>query len=222
MSKHAVETLLLHRKDLDDAQLLELWRKFSKFPEAGGMAGSVFEVYVHRQFRQKIALTAQRMFRNQTRYHMTSANYGGNPILQRAKSAFCESTFNSSINIDLITGHSQCVVYQDDSKNTNQHSDRDNVNADTYYQPQSAQQVGFDAFFVHRGHLYLLQYTSGKKHGVTSQLVQFLRERFDQLPNEDKWHFIFVIPGSLRSFSSSPDQEIADSLPYYTAQIPAV
>ena len=42
-------------------QLLEMWTTFSKFGDARGMTGSIFEAFVHRHFRTRIDLQATPM-----------------------------------------------------------------------------------------------------------------------------------------------------------------
>ena len=47
-----------------DDQLLDMWTNFSKFGDARGMTGPIFEVFVHRRFRTRIYLDATPMVRS--------------------------------------------------------------------------------------------------------------------------------------------------------------
>ena len=83
---------------------------------------------------------------------------------------------------------------------------------------QNGQQVGIDAFFIHQSYLYLLRYTVEANQGINDKLVEFFLNIFDSLPPQVKWRFIFVIPDSLKKFSSSPGS-IISSAHLYTASI---
>lgn len=207
MSTSVVEQLLLSLQVQDEKALLSQWRTLSNHPDGKGLGGVAFEAYVHQQFRARITIAAQRMFKGRSVFHMQSASYDGRKILKKAKDKFLKSNPGTDIEVDFRP--SDCKVYVG-----NQFTILENV----YYQPRSRQQVGIDAFFVRQDHLYLLQYTGGSSHGANDKVVAFLGT-LPPLPPRPNWHFIFVIPEDTEVFSSSPDP-IISSLLLYTAVIP--
>ncbi|KIL53933.1 hypothetical protein M378DRAFT_972397, partial [Amanita muscaria Koide BX008] len=61
----AVEQQVVQRlEEFSDDQLLDMWNNFSKFGDARGMTGPIFEVFVHRRFRTRIYLDATPMVRS--------------------------------------------------------------------------------------------------------------------------------------------------------------
>ena len=52
MSESVARALASQLEMLDEAEVLGLWRKFSRLPDARGMSGSIFEAYIHQQFRK--------------------------------------------------------------------------------------------------------------------------------------------------------------------------
>ena len=226
MSASAIQEILLELQNRDEQGILILWRIFSKLPDAQGMVGMVFEAFLHQIFRQSIVLTAQRMFPHSytsktssisrtSRYHMLSSDYEDKPRLQNSKDKFLKSIPKVDIHINIDTIPHECVLYE---AGLDRSPTKITLKEDVYYQPKSGQQVGIDAFFIHRSYLYLLQYTVEASCGINDKLMEFLPNTFDSLPPLVKWRFIFVIPDSLKKFSSRPDSVIS-SVPSYTATI---
>ena len=72
--REKVEQRLEH---FSDEQLLDIWNMFLRFGEAQGMTGSIFEVWVHWQFKRCIDLHATpmlRLDRANSRWHASATN----------------------------------------------------------------------------------------------------------------------------------------------------
>jgi hypothetical protein len=88
------------------------------------------------------------------------------------------------------------------TRNTVYYADEEiEVVEDTYYAPNSAQQVGIDAFFFHRKRLYLLQYTVSSRHDIKPGLANFIQDRITPSVPKNQWSFIFVCPDTFKTLS---------------------
>jgi hypothetical protein len=181
-------------------QLLDIWTHFSKFGDAQGVTGSIFEAFVHRHFRTRIDVDASpmvRLKRRNARWHASFNTNQPHPTVQ----AF-------SLHIDV----SNTFIY---NNTTTLH-----IRPDIYYIPRSGQHVALDSFILHGGYLYVFQCTGGYKHDIKDGLVNFLAS-CSGLPPRTNWHFVFVLPDDLDSFSCpASNNSIIKDLWLYTACIP--
>ena len=97
--------LALQLEQLNTEELMEMWRKFSNFPHARGMLGSVFEAYVHQRFRGQIKLEASSMLRGSRSNSRWHASFG----------LKTPATVASLVETITIVGH-QTVLYRKDVK----------------------------------------------------------------------------------------------------------
>ena len=86
MSKTMAKRCASRLMELDDDMVLKVWKVFSKHEDARGMMGSLFESYLHKNFRQRIHFIGEQMFRhkqgNHVKYHASFASYTNHPNLQ--------------------------------------------------------------------------------------------------------------------------------------------
>jgi hypothetical protein len=168
-----------------DDQLLEMWANFSKFGDARGMTGPIFEVFVHRRFRKRICLEATPMVRSNRANSRWYASFSTKRPQSATVHGVAQQVF--SLKVDVRT----TFVY-DATPGLS-------IEPDVYYVPRSGQQVALDSFIVHGGHLYMFQCTVRHDHDIKSGLYDFLASR-SGLPPCKNWHFVFVIPDDLDSF----------------------
>jgi hypothetical protein len=152
--------LALRLEKLSEDELLEMWDKFSNFPDARGMLGSVFEAFVHRKYRKEIKFKANPMCRGSRSNSRWYASF------DPKKPANATSSMEP-IPLTIITSHIT-FVYQKDAKLK--------VKADTYYIPRSGQQVGLDSFIVYCGVLFIFQCTGSKSHEIKDGIIAFLQQ----------------------------------------------
>ena len=189
----------------NDDQLLDMWTLFSKFGDARGMTGSIFEALVHRRFRRRIDVDATPMVRSNranSRWYASFSPKSPHFIVHgTAQQAF-------SLHVDI----GSTFVYDTTTKL--------HIRPDVYYIPRSGQQVALDSFILYGGCLNVFQYTGGRNHGIKDGLVSFLAS-CSGLPPRANWQFVFILPDDLDSFSfpASGDSIIKD-LGLYTAHIP--
>lgn len=171
-----------------DEEILRLWNLFSRYGDARGMTGAVFEAHVHKLFRHEIAIRGESMFRSkQGKPYAWFCPLDGHPLLKEARDQQTFSTFN----VEMPTGKIDTFM---------EGSDIVQVLPNTYYQPKKKQQVGIDSFFVHDGFLYLLQITGGDHHDIKDGLEPFV-QKLNGIPTDrSKWRFVFVIPDELEWF----------------------
>jgi hypothetical protein len=186
-------------------QLLELWTTFSKFGDARGMTGSIFEAYVHRRFRTHIGLQATPMVRStraNSRWHASFST-------KRPQSATVLGVAQQPFSLEVDIGTT--FVYDITATL--------NIQPDVYYIPRSGQQVAFNSFILRGGSLYMYQCTGGQTHEIKDGLVNFLAS-CSGLPPHANWHFVFVIPDDLVSFSCpASSNSVVRDLGLYTARI---
>jgi hypothetical protein len=186
-----VRNLLLGQmRKWEDADSIDMIKRFSRVPAAGGMSGMLFESLYQNRFVKKIEIVARPMFRANSRscWHATFGDFSGRPILRPAhKKAL--NTAAHPISLSIVPSGLRTYGHHGPPK----------IDEDVYYIPRAGNEVAIDSFIVHNGHLYLFQITGASKHGVNTALSKTLA-RYRQLPPSDKWHFIFVIPDELPAF----------------------
>lgn len=187
---------------LSDVQLLDMWTTFSKFRDARGMTGSIFEVFVHRRFGSSICLDAKPMVRSgraNSRWHASFSD-------KRPQSATLHGVAEQDFPLQVDV--SSTIVYGTTS--------RLSILPNVYYVPRSGQQVALDSFILHGGYLNVFQCTVCHNHDIKSGIYDFL-ESCGGLPSRTKWRFVFVIPDDLDAFSC-PASSVND-LGLYTARM---
>lgn len=186
MSKDIANRCAARLRQLSDDEVLHVWNLFSKHADARGMTGLIFEAYVHRNFRSQITINGLEMFQLDGPYHASFAAYDDKPRLKAARKA------RSDLQEFKIDFRSRSTEIFCDGHIT--------IQPDTYYQPESDQQVGIDAFFMHGGYLYLAQMTGGYTHSIKASLKEDFLDKLNGVPSQDKWRFVFVIPRNLKKF----------------------
>ncbi|KAF8343320.1 hypothetical protein F5887DRAFT_886901, partial [Amanita rubescens] len=207
----AVEQQVVQRLEkFSDGQLLDMRTNFSMFGNVQGMIGSIFKVLVHRGFRWSIDLDATPMVRS----NRTNSRWHASFSTKRPHSAIvhgvAQQAFSLQVDVDST------FVYDTATKLS--------IRPDVCYVPRSGQQVALDSFILHGGYLNVFQCTGRYDHDIKGGgLYDFLASLFQccGLPPRTNWHFVFVIPDDLVSFScpASSDSVVKD-LGLYTARIP--
>jgi len=203
----AVEQQVVQKlEEFSDDQLLDMWTNFSKFGDARGMTGSIFEVFIHRRFRTRIDLDAAPMVRSNranSRWHASFST-------KRPHSATVHGVAQQVFSLQVDVGST--FVYDTTTKL--------NIRPDVYYVPRSGEQVALDSFILHGGYLDVFQCTGRHDHDIKGGLVDFLAS-CSGLPPSTNWRFVFVIPDDLVSFSCpASSNPVVKDLGLYTARIP--
>ncbi|KAK2461336.1 hypothetical protein APHAL10511_006863 [Amanita phalloides] len=203
----AVEQQVVQRLEVfSNDQLLDMWTNFSKFGDARGMTGSIFEVFVHRCFRKRIYLDARPMVRSNRANSRWHASFG----TKRPPSATIHGVAQQVFSLQVDVGST--FVYDTTTKL--------NIRPDVYYIHRSGQQVALDSFILHGGYLNIFQCTGCHDHDIKSGINDFLAS-CSGLPPRTNWRFVFVIPDDLVSFSCpATSDSVAKDLGLYTARIP--
>ena len=182
---------------MEDNQVLNVWKLFSKHGEAKAVTGAIFDAFVHANFRKWVSIDAEEMFTfSRGELHAPCLSYVGHPKLlsSQTRSRSCLERFK------IAFKPSGTVIYLDPKKLS--------LKPEVYYQPKKDQQVGIDSLFIYKGYLYLLQMMGGLKHGIKPELGEFLT-KIPGLPAKDKWRFIFIIPRETEVFNcAAPNIEL--------------
>jgi hypothetical protein len=203
----AVEQQVVQRLEkFSGDQLLDMWAKFSRLGNARGMTGSIFEAFIHRQFRTRIDLDATPMVRSNCVNSCWHASFSTKRPYDATVYGAAQQDF--SLHVDV------CSTFIYDSTSTL------NIQPDVYYVPQSGQQVTLDSFILHGGYLNVFLCTGGRHRSIKDGLVRFLTS-CSGLPPHTYWRLVFVVPDDFVSFycpasSDSVDKEIG----LYAACIP--
>ncbi|KAM6492524.1 hypothetical protein JOM56_012248 [Amanita muscaria] len=188
-----------------DDQLLDMWTTFSKFGDARGMTGPIFEVFVHRRFRTRIYLDATPMVRSNranSRWHASFST-------KRPHSATVHGVAQQDFSLRVDVGSTS--VYDTTTKLS--------IRPDVYYVPRSGQPVALDTFILHGGYLDVFRCTGRHDHDIKGGIADFLAS-CSGLPPRTNWRFAFVIPDDLVSFSCPASSDSVKDLGLYTARIP--
>ncbi len=193
-------------EEFSDDQLLDMWTNFSKFGDAWGMTGPIFEVFIHQRFRTHIDLDTTPMVqstRANSRWHALFST-------KRPQSATVHGMAKQDFSLQVDVGNT--FVY--DTTTTL------SIRPDVYYVPRSGQQVALDSFILHGGYLNVFQCTGGHGHDIKGGLYDFLAS-CSGLPPRTNWRFVFVVPEDLVSFSCPGQSDsVVKDLGLYTARIP--
>ena len=202
-----VEQLLVQRlEEFSNDQLLDMWTSFSKFGDARGMTGSIFEAFVHWHFRKRIYLEATPMVQLNHANSRWHALFG----TKQPQSATVHGVAQRVFSLQVDVGST--FIYD----TTTQLS----IQPDIYYVPQSGQQVALDSFILQEEYLYIFQCTGRHDHDIKSGINDFLAS-CSGLPPHTNWHFVFVIPDDLVLFSCpATGDSVVKDLGLYTARIP--
>ena len=206
MSTAVRQKVVQRLEQFSDEQLLDMWTIFSKFGDARGMTGPIFEALVHRRFKRCINLDATPMFRSNrvnSRWHASFST-------KRPSSAtdYGVARQNFSLQVDVGTTH----VYYDTTTTLI-------IQPDVYYLPRSGQQVALDSFILNGGYLNIFQCTGGQAHDIKGGIGDFLAS-CSGLPPPTMWRFLFVVPDDLDSFSCPASSDpLVKILGFYTSRI---
>jgi len=194
----------------EETDRLDMIKRFSRIPGAGGMTGVLFESEYQHRFVKKIDIVATPMFRTnnpRSRWHAAFGDFSASPMLRKAQDEVSSVILPP---VSLSISPLRSWVYD---------SGPLAIEENIYYVPLSENEVAIDSFIVHAGHLYLFQFASGPQHGVNRGLLTTLA-RFSGLPAAKNQYIIFVVPKRLTQFNCphSNDSFLRDHVPY-VAQI---
>ncbi|KAK2460049.1 hypothetical protein APHAL10511_007926 [Amanita phalloides] len=199
-----VEQQVVQRLEkFSDDQLLDMWTYFSKFGDARGMTGSIFQVFVHRRFRTRIYLDAMPMVRSNRANSRLCASFSTNRPQSATVQGVAQQVFSLRVDVGSTFVYDTTI--------------RLSIRPDVYYVPRSGQQVALDSFILREGYLNVFQCTGHHDHDIKSGIYDFLAS-CSGLPPRTNWRFVFVIPDDLVSFSC-PASSVTD-VGLYTARIP--
>ncbi|KAH9972535.1 hypothetical protein BGW80DRAFT_356581 [Lactifluus volemus] len=205
----AVEQQVAQRlEDFTIDQLLGMWKNFSRLRDTRGlgMAGKIFEVFVHRKFSTSIELNATPMVRSNVAKYCWHALFS-NTLPKTIIYGVAQENVPLRVNVD------RRFVY---AANTPL-----NIEPNVYYVPRSDQHVAFDSFIFSEGYLNLFQFTAGHSHKIKDGFIKILASWCSGLPAETNLRFVFVLPNDLDSFycPASDNPTVDEIVGLYTACI---
>lgn len=203
-----------------------IFKEFMKIPEQEFIAwwsmncmvrrgqpirATLFKHGLHRKHGKSVELTLVPMFLRESRYHLCDLEGSNSHNPRDRDMPPCL----------VIPSTKDTVVYDYKSHPGVVSLSTERIKEDVYYRPvKSNDQVGIDAFIVHGGHLYLLQYTVGKSHSIKTSLRHFIKNSLPKdLPAKDKWVFVFGIPDSASELGCTPSPDL-EGLYLCTAKVP--
>ena len=169
---------------------IQLYKRFAAIPSARGMTGNIFEAYGQQLFQRQISIEYLRMVRLSANDVQTPANrrsqwHSSHTALDNDDLEAIRQTVLARKSTLVVSPSGTCEYCESDVKAR--------IKPDVYYMPRSANQVAFDSFILHDGHLFIFQFTGGKSRQVKFGLITFLAQCAN-IPERDKWRFIFIIP----------------------------
>ena len=200
-------------------ELVRLFNRCIRLPSTRGMAGDVFEAYCHIIFSTRFEFEFVPMVRIGGHTNDIGAK---EPQWHSSHTKFPESTESkvlealrievSSKTVSLSIDPSRVVDYS-----TDEVTDGIQVEADVYYIPPKANQVGIDSFILHNDTLYLLQMTTAA-HDIKEKLVPFLLS-LKGTPSRSRWYFIFVKPSLHILACPVPKCTVLQDVVLYSAEV---
>jgi hypothetical protein len=192
-------------EDFTIEQLLDIWNSFSRLSDARGMAGPIFEAFVHRRFNTRIYLDVTPM----VRLNKSNSSWYASFSLNRPSAATVRGVAIQDFSLHIDVG-STFVYYITSTLH---------IQANVYYIPRSGQQVALDSFILSEGYLNIFQCTVSKNHKIKDGLVDFLA-RCIGLPAQSHWRFVFTVPNDLDSFiCPASKNDVVNRIGLYTARI---
>ena len=211
----SIESKVVARiKALERYELVRLFNRYIRLPSTRRMAGDAFEAYRHITFATRIEFEFVPMVRigghtndrgaKERQWHSSHTKF---PESVESKALRVEA---SSKPVSLSIDPSRVVDYSTD--------EGIRVEADVYYIPLKANQVGIDSFILHNDTLYLLQMTTSAAHDIKENLVPFLLS-LKGTPSRSRWRFIFVKPSLHILACPVPKCTILQDLVLYSAEV---
>jgi hypothetical protein len=180
--------LAIALRNTDSDALIELYRTFAVAPSYRGMTGVVFEAFCQNQFQKRIVIECLPMVRpddhgskRKSQFRTSHSPFLSNKKLEERRQAALQE------GITLDVHPSATFVYSGLDLAELQ------LQRDVYYIPNKMNEAGLDSFIWHDEHMYIFQFTVGKKHSINEGLIQRFVE-CTELPSRPNWRFIFVIP----------------------------
>ncbi|KIM91796.1 hypothetical protein PILCRDRAFT_58282 [Piloderma croceum F 1598] len=199
---------------LECYELVCLFNHWIRLPSTRGMAGDVFEPYCHITFSTRIEFEFVPMVHiggaKEPQWHLSHTKFPESPESKALEALRVEA---SSKTISLSIDPSRVVDY-----GTDEVTNGIQVEADVYYIPLKANQVGIDSFILHNDTLYLLQMTTSAAHDIKEKLVPFLLS-LKGTPSRSRWHFIFVKPSLHILACPVPKCTVLQDLVLYSAEV---
>jgi hypothetical protein len=191
ISDYISSLLSIQVRDFDRGEQIRIYKIFSAIAGSRGMAGNLFEGFgqgvfqdgIHIDFFPMIRLSDARNAKRRHQWHSTHVKLR-NADLEKARSEALMQKDHLSIKPSSI------IIYKDDKDLE--------ISSDVFYMPGSTNQVALDSFIVHRGYLYMFQFTIGRKHPIKKGIIPFLEECRNP-PIKKNWKFIFVIPDDAKT-----------------------
>jgi hypothetical protein len=184
--------IAIHFRNLQRCDQIQLYKRFAAIPSTWGMAGKIFEAYGQQLFQRRISIEYLPMVRLpdlgdevQTLEHPGSHWHSSHAALDNDQLEAIRQTTLATKSTLVVSPSGTCEYDENDVKAR--------IEPDVYYVPRSANQEAFDSFILHAGYLFVFQFTGGKSHQIKFGLLTFLTQCAN-IPEQDKWRFIFVIP----------------------------
>jgi hypothetical protein len=184
--------LAIHLRDCNIHKQIEMFQAFYSLTYSRGMSGLIFENICHTHFKRQILIHYVPMVRldgndrrHQPKWHSSHHTIkpdgvGSEQLEDRRKNALNR--------LETLEVHPTNVLEYDDEALS--------LEEDIYYIPMKSNEVAFDSFICHDGHLYMFQFTVSDNHGINKGLISRFTQLVgcEQLPPHENWHFIFLIP----------------------------
>jgi hypothetical protein len=206
---------------LERHELVRLFHRYILLPSTRKMAGDIFEAYCHVNFSTRIEFEFIPMVRIGGQ---TKSRAPKEPQWHASHTEFPESKESEALEALRVDASAKTVSLSIDPSHfvdysTGEVADGLQVQADVYYIPLKANQVGIDSFIVHNNTLYLLRMTTSDVHPIKNKLLPFLQS-LKGLPSRRHWQFIFVKPPRLHILKCPvPNGAELRDLPLYSAEV---
>ena len=182
---------------------IQLYKGLAAIPSARGMTGNIFEAYGQQLFQRQISIEYLPMVRLSDRTLSAGEvqTLGNRASQWHTSHTALDDDDLEAIRQTILATKSTLVVSPSGTCEYCESNVKARIEPDVYYMPRSANQVAFDSFILHDGYLFIFQFTgaSSKSHQVKFGLFTFLAQcaANNNIPERDKWRFIFVIPDNV-------------------------
>lgn len=192
---------------------IELYRRFSRFPQTMKMCGTLFEVIglsvipdgLTIKLLPMVRLPREPNSKNRPQWYSSHKTLTNEDLEARRKQALRESK-----TIELKATKIQEFMTEDVLS----------LLDSTFYIPIPENEEALDAFLFLNGILYILQLTVAQNHSIKPGFVDFL-QNCQNVPPLEEWMFVFLIPPGLTLLCPEPKSQLPSlrNLKPYSAEL---
>ena len=207
ITDHIRSRLALAMRNKNIRKQVEMFRLFNSMPSSKALSGVLFESICHWQFQRRIHIDYVPMVR------LEDSNRRGNPQWHSSHHAIAgglerqrQDALDSLDTLDVSP--SGCTEYDGSTP----FSLQENI----YYIPMISNEVAFDSFICHDGHLFIFQFTVSKNHDIKKGFISRISQLIglEHVPPRENWRFIFIVPGDGKTLKCPYSPEFQGLEPY--------